>query len=71
MFQLYIGENVRSAHGAYSINLNPKGPVLLIPLAHTVRGNMSKGSKGARKTKKLLQIMEDVEAKGLAAKLDD
>jgi hypothetical protein len=71
MFQLYIGANVRSAHGAYSINLNPKGPVLLIPLAHTVRGNMSKSSKTARKTKKLLKMMEDVEAKHLAVKLGD
>jgi hypothetical protein len=71
MFQLYIGDNVRSAKGAYSINLNPKGSVMMIELAKTVRGNMSKGSRNARKTKKLLQIMEEVEAKGLNIKLGD
>jgi len=71
MFQLYIGKNVRSAKGAYSINLNPKGSVMMIELAKTVRGNMSKGSRDARKTKKLLQIMEEVEAKGLSIKLGD
>ena len=71
MFQLYIGDNVRSAKGAYSINLNPKGSVMMIELAKTVRGNMSKVSRDARKTRKLLQIMEEVEAKGLSIKLGD
>lgn len=71
MFQLYIGDNVRSAKGAYSINLNPKGSVMMIELAKTVRGNMSKVSRDARKTRKLLQILEEVEAKGLSIKLGD
>lgn len=71
MFQLYIGANVRSARGAYSINLSPKGSVMMIELAKTVRGDMNKGSKKARKTKKLLRIVEEVEAKGLSIKLGD
>ena len=70
MMQLYIRDDVHTAKGAYAINLSSKAPILLMPLAHIVRGSLSMGSRGARKTKKLMEIVADVEARGLAIKLD-
>jgi len=69
MMQLYIGDGVRKAKGAYAINLNPKAPIILMELAKTVRGSLSKGSKAARKTKKLDQIMKAADEKGQSIRL--
>jgi hypothetical protein len=69
--QLYIRDDVRTAKGAYSINLNPQAPVFLQPLAKTVRGSLSKNSVESYKTEKLLKIIANIKAKGLNVKLGD
>ncbi len=69
--QLYIGKGIREARGAYSINLNPRGPLLAVKLAKDIRGSLSKHSAEAYKTPKLLATIADIEARGLAVKLGD
>ena len=69
MMQLYIGDDVRKAKGAYSINLNPLAPIFLQPLAKNVRGSLSKNSVESYRTEKLLKIIADNEAQGLNIRL--
>lgn len=71
VMQLYIGENVRQAKGAYSINLNPAAPVLLVPLAKDMRGSLAKHSRDAYKTEKLLKTTAELDAKGLSIRLGE
>jgi hypothetical protein len=70
MMQLYIGDEVRKAVGAYSVNLNPLAPIFLQPLAKVVRGNLAKNSAESYKTEKLLKMIADNEAQALNIRLE-
>jgi len=71
MMQLYIGNDVRKAKGAYAVNMNPQAPIILQPLAKTVRGNLARNSQQSRKTEKLLKMVADIEATGRNIKLGE
>jgi hypothetical protein len=70
--QIYVGDKVRESPSAkYCINVNPRAPILLVPLAKDMRGFMAKHSANAYKTEKLIKTTAEIEARGLSVKLGD
>jgi len=69
--QMYIGAGVRKAKGEYAINVNPRCPILVVPLAKDMRSVFRKHSVGAHRNEKLLKRATEIEERGLNIKLGD
>jgi hypothetical protein len=69
--QLYIGAGVREAKGEYAINVDPKCPILMVPLAKDMRSSLRANSIGANQTKNLLKRVAEIETAGLNRKLGE
>jgi hypothetical protein len=68
---LVIGEGAQDRMSVNCINADPRRPILLEELSKRMRNNTRVQTANARKTKKLIETTEELDAKGLSIRLGE